>query len=87
MTSFEPLPITNCPGSEPVLPGELAPEREAAPVRIELALVDRAPRRLDRQRGRAERVLVRGQLDDPRRVQPELAGHVLDRPARLVGRE
>ena len=66
--------------------GQPLSQRVAAPVRIVLALLDRSLARLNRLWRRAERVLVRSELDDARRVEAEVARHVLDRPARNIGR-
>ena len=57
---------------------------ETAAIRVKVDPRDRLPHRLDGLRRRPKRVLVRGQLDDRRRIETQLARHVIDRLARLV---
>ena len=62
-------------------------ELEAAAVRVVMQLGERAADRLERARGRAQRVLVGGHLEDVRLGDPQLAGCFSDRLAGNVGRD
>src|SRR5581483_8090421 len=72
-------------GRDAVTLGERGVQAEGAAVRVAVQVARRALHRLGRSRERAERALVRGQLDHA--LEPELALHVLDRLARLVRRQ
>ncbi len=58
-----------------------------AAVGIKMAALERHAHGLDRDRRGAERVFVRGELDDRGGLESQLAGDVIDRLARLVGHE
>ena len=73
-------------GAEPVTARELLAQREAAAVRIKLALLERALRRRHRTRRRAEGIFVGRELDDARRVEPKLARDLFDRLAGFINR-
>ena len=65
--------------------GELRPERPDAAVRVAVQVVRDALDRLERRLERRKRPFVRRELDDP--LEPELALHLFDRLAWLVGNE
>src|SRR5262249_43425624 len=73
-------------GRDAELVAERAPQEHAARVGVEVDAGERAPHGVERAQRRAERVLVRGDLQGaPRRQRcSELALQLLDRLARLV---
>ena len=60
---------------------------EAVAVGIAREIVEHARIAALRERAHAERILVRGELDDARFVEPQLARELGDRLARLVRRD
>jgi len=68
------------------LGGELLLQIERIAIRVEVDLRQRLAHGSQGEAGRAERVFVRGDLDDAVGGQPEFAGDFLDRPARLIDR-
>ena len=72
--------------AEPFDLRQLLPQRKAPAVRVKLPLHQRLLRRRQRARRGPERVFIRGQLDEARRVEPELARDILNRLAGLIDR-
>ena len=67
--------------------GQRGLEREAVAVRIAGQLLGRCGERASHGRARATGVLVRRELDDALRIEPELACELVDRLARDVARD
>ncbi len=86
MISFEPLPSTTFSGQAEFLRDGVA-QVEAAAVGIKVGRLDGLVHRGHGERRGAERVFVRGELDDRGGVEAEFARDVIDRLARLVGHE
>ena len=67
--------------------GELLLQVEGIAIRVEIHLRQRLAHGGQGEARGAERVLVRGELDDAVGGQPEFAGDFLDRAARLIDRD
>jgi len=85
MISFEPLPTTLV-RAEPMDRRQFLTQRKAPAVRVKLAVLQREFRRRDRLGRRSPWVFVRGQLDNRRRIKPQLTRHIFNGFARLIDR-
>ena len=84
MISFEPLPRTTFSRVEAEFLRDGVAQVKAAAVGVKVAGLDRLVHRGHGLGRGAERVFVRGELDDGGGVEAELARDVIDRLARLV---